>query len=151
MPVIDGRGRLFGKLNLIDAITVAVVLGLIPLAYGAFMLFRVPVPIITSIQPMQVTQGQLNTLLLRGEGFRPFLVARLGDFESYGFLVQSPTSAEVKVPDIPAGNYDFVLYDQGRELVRIPGAVTVIPTRVPSAPARWIRPAPPLPMPSAMP
>jgi hypothetical protein len=99
VPVIDGRGRLFGKLNLIDAITVAVVLGLIPLAYGAFMLFRVPVPIITSIEPTQVTQGQLNTLLLRGEGFRPFLVARLGDVESYGFLVQSPTIAEVRMPE----------------------------------------------------
>ena len=147
MPVIDDRGRLFGKLNLIDVITVAVVLGLIPLAYGAFLLFRVPIPIITSIEPTQVTQGDSATLKLTGSGFRPFLVARLGDFESYGFLVQSPTSAEVKVPDIPAGNYDFVLYDQARELVRIPGAVTVIPTRVPSAPARWIRPAPPLPPP----
>jgi len=131
VPVIDDRGRLFGKLNLIDVITVAVVLGLIPLAYGAFLLFREQPPIITSIQPMQVTQGQSNTLLLTGEGFRPFLVARLGDFESSGFLVESPTIAEVRMPDIPAGNYDFVLYDQARELVRMPGAITVVS---PSAP-----------------
>ncbi len=131
MPIIDDRGRLFGKLNLIDAITVAVVLGLIPLAYGAYMLFREQPPIITSIQPTQVTQGEQTTLQVIGEGFRPFLVARLGDFESSGFLVQSPTIAEVKVPDIPAGNYDFVLYDQARELVRMPGAITVVP---PSAP-----------------
>ncbi len=152
MPVIDDRGRLFGKLNLIDVITVAVVLGLIPLAYGAFLLFRVPIPIITSIEPTQVTQGDSATLKLTGSGFRPFLVARFGVVESYGFLVQSPTIAEVKVPDIPAGNYDFVLYDQARELVRIPGAVTVNAIRVPSAPgpsapARWIRPAPPIPPP----
>ena len=152
MPVIDDRGRLFGKLNLIDVITVAVVLGLIPLAYGAFLLFRVPIPIITSIEPTQVRQGDSATLKLTGSGFRPFLVARFGVVESYGFLVQSPTIAEVKVPDIPAGNYDFVLYDQARELVRIPGAVTVNAIRVPSAPgpsapARWIRPAPPIPPP----
>ena len=76
---------------------------------------------------MQVTQGQPNTLLLTGVGFRPFLVARFGDFESSGFLVESPTIAEVKVSDIPAGNYDFVLYDQARELVRMPGAITVVP------------------------
>mgnify|MGYP001331586556 FL=1 len=131
MPVIDDRGRLFGKLNLIDAIVMVVAMGLIPLSYGAFMLFREQPPIITSIQPMQVTQGQPNTLLLTGEGFRPFLVARLGDFESSGFLVESPTIAEVRMPDIPAGNYDFVLYDQARELVRMPGAITVVP---PSAP-----------------
>jgi hypothetical protein len=152
VPVIDDRGRLFGKLNLIDVITVAVVLGLIPLAYGAFLLFRVPIPIITSIEPAQVTQGDSATLKLTGSGFRPFLVARFGVVESYGFLVQSPTIAEVKVPDIPAGNYDFVLYDQARELVRMPGAVTVNAIQVPSAPgpstpARWIRPAPPIPPP----
>jgi len=147
VPVIDDRGRLFGKLNLIDVITVAVLLGLIPLGYAAFLLFRVPMPTITSIEPAQVRQGDLATLKLSGSGFRPFLVARLGDNESYGFLVQSPTSAEVKVPDIPPGNYDLVLYDQARELVRIPGAVTVIATRVPSVPERWIRPAPPLPPP----
>jgi len=131
VPVIDDRGRLFGKLNLIDAIVMVVAMGLIPLSYGAFMLFREQPPIITSIQPMQVTQGQSNTLLLTGEGFRPFLVARLGDFESSGFLVESPTIAEVRMPDIPAGNYDFVLYDQARELVRMPGAITVVS---PSAP-----------------
>ena len=127
MPVIDGRGRLFGKLNLIDAIVMVVAMGLIPLSYGAFMLFREQPPIITSIQPMQVTQGQPKTLLLTGEGFRPFLVARLGDFEASGFLVQSPTIAEVRMPDIPAGNYDLVLFDQVRELVRMPGAITVVP------------------------
>ena len=126
MPVIDDRGRLFGKLNLIDAIVMVVAMGLIPLSYGAFMLFREQPPIITSIQPMQVTQGDSATLLLTGEGFRPFLVARLGDFESSGFLVESPTIAEVRMPDIPAGNYDFVLYDQARELVRMPGAITVV-------------------------
>ena len=131
MPVIDDRGRLFGKLNLIDVITVAVVLGLIPLAYGAFLLFRVPIPIITSIEPAQVTQGDSATLKLTGSGFRPFLVARFGVVESYGFLVQSPTIAEVKVPDIPAGNYDFVLYDQARELVRMPGAITVVSSSAP--------------------
>tara|TARA_Y100000758_G_scaffold236608_1_gene172947 strand:+ start:38 stop:667 length:630 start_codon:yes stop_codon:yes gene_type:complete len=80
---------------------------------------------------MQVTQGQSNTLLLTGEGFRPFLVARLGDFESSGFLVESPTIAEVRMPDIPAGNYDFVLYDQARELVRMPGAITVVSSSAP--------------------
>ena len=148
MPVIDDRGRLFGKLNLIDAITVAVVLGLIPLAYGAFLLFRVPMPIITSIEPTQVRQGDSATLKLTGSGFRPFLVARLGDNEASAFLVQSPTIAEVRMPEtLPPGNYDLTLFDQARELIRIPGAVTVNAIRVPSAPARWIRPAPPLPPP----
>jgi len=131
VPVIDDRGRLFGKLNLIDVVTVAVVLGLIPLAYGAFLLFRVPMPIITSIEPTQVRQGDSATLKLTGSGFRPFLVARLGDNEASAFLVQSPTIAEVRMPEtLPPGNYDLTLFDQVRELVRMPGAITVVPSSV---------------------
>ena len=40
MPVLDERGRLFGKINLIDAVVVVLALGLIPLAYGAFCFFE---------------------------------------------------------------------------------------------------------------
>ena len=138
MPVIDGRGRLFGKLNLIDAIMVAVVLGLIPLAYGAYMLFREQPPIITSIQPTQVTQGERATLQIIGEGFRPFLVARLGDFESSGFLLQSPTTAEVRMPELLPGSYDLALFDQVRELIRMPGAITVVPSPATIATV-WVR------------
>ena len=138
MPVIDDRGRLFGKLNLIDAIVMVVAMGLIPLSYGAFMLFREQPPIITSIQPMQVTQGQPNTLLLTGEGFRPFLVARLGDFESSGFLVESPTIAEVRMPELLPGSYDLALFDQVRELIRMPGAITVVPSPATIATV-WVR------------
>ena len=138
MPVIDDRGRLFGKLNLIDAIVMVVAMGLIPLSYGAFMLFREQPPIITSIQPMQVTQGQPKTLLLTGEGFRPFLVARLGDFESSGFLVESPTPAEVRMPELLPGSYDLALFDQVRELIRMPGAITVVPSPATIATV-WVR------------
>ena len=138
MPVIDDRGRLFGKLNLIDAIVMVVAMGLIPLSYGAFMLFREQPPIITSIQPMQVTQGQPNTLLLTGEGFRPFLVARLGDFESSGFLAESPTTAEVRMPELLPGSYDLALFDQVRELIRMPGAITVVPSPATIATV-WVR------------
>ena len=31
------------------------------------------------------------------------------------------------MPELLPGNYDFVLYDQARELVRMPGAITVVP------------------------
>ena len=44
MALIDEQGRLFGKVNLIDALVALVALLLIPLAYGAFLLFRAPVP-----------------------------------------------------------------------------------------------------------
>jgi hypothetical protein len=126
MSLIDDRGRLFGKVNLIDAVVGLLVLGLIPLAYGAFLLFRVPMPKITAIAPVTVVEHQAATLHVTGQDLRPFLRARFGTTESPGFLVQSPTLADIKLPDLPAGTYDLVLFDEGQELLRKPAAVTVV-------------------------
>lgn len=157
MPLIDDRGQLFGKINLIDALVVAIGLGLIPLAYGAILLFRLPTPIVASVEPSRMTQGVPTILQLTGEYLRPFLRARLGKgefgeaswegYESSGFLVQSPTFAEVKVPDLPPGIYDLVLFDQATELVRVSRALTVVipPPRPEPEPEPEPPPSPPLP------
>jgi hypothetical protein len=136
MSLIDERGRLFGKVNLIDAIVGVVALGLIPLAYGAFLLFRVPAPTITTIAPAQVVAHQGGTVQITGTDLRPFLTARLGTFPVTGFLIQSPTLAEIKLPDLPPGSYDLTLADQGQELAVKPGALTVVAP--PSAPSSQI-------------
>ena len=47
MPVIDERGRVFGRLNLVDAAIVVLVLVLVPAAYGAYVLFKEPAPKLT--------------------------------------------------------------------------------------------------------
>jgi len=125
MPLIDDRGRLFGKVNLIDALAGLVVLLLIPLAYGAFLLFRVPAPSIASLEPASLTLHQPTTVRLTGENFRPFLRARTGTVD-LPLFVQSPTVAEIKVGDLPAGSYDVALYDQGQELTRKTAAFTVL-------------------------
>ena len=133
MPLIDERGRVFGKMNLIDALAVVLLLLSIPLAYGAFLLFRVPAPKIISVQPARILEHQTATLQITGEDLRPFLRARVGVTESAGFLVQSPTLAEIKVPALPEGTYDVALFDQAQELVRKPGALTVLPPPVKAA------------------
>lgn len=134
MHLIDDRGRLLGKVNLIDAIVGVVALGLVPLVYGAFLLFRVPVPKVTSITPTQVFEHQTATLQVAGVDLRPFMRARFGLIESGGLLVLSPTVAEIKLPDLAAGTYDLVLYDEGQELVTRPGALTVVPLPPPPPP-----------------
>lgn len=135
MHLIDDRGRLFGKVNLIDGIVGFFVLLLIPLSYGAFLLFRVPAPKVTRIDPARVIEHEPATLEISGQDLRPFLRAWFGPTESKGFLVQSPTHAEVKVPDLPAGSYDLVLNDEGQELLRVPGALTVVPPPPPAGTA----------------
>ncbi len=141
MPVIDDRGRLFGKVNLIDALVGLLVLGLIPLAYGALLLFRVPAPKITSITPTEFVEHQTVTLQITGEEIRPFLRAQLGSQQAEAFLVQSPGRAEIKLPDLAAGTYDLVLFDEAQELLRVPNALTVIPEPPPPPPP----PPPPTP------
>jgi hypothetical protein len=134
MGLIDDRARLFGKINLIDAIVLLLLVGLVPTAYAAYRLFRVPVPTIIAVEPRQVTEKQTTTLQLTGTDFRPYLRARFGTYESGGFLVQSPTQAEIKVPSaLPVGTYDLTLYDEGRKLVSMPSALTVVGSLVHSA------------------
>lgn len=126
MSVIDDRGRVFGRVNLIDAIVGVVALGLIPLAYGAFLMFRVPTPTVTAVSPDQVPADIKAAIRITGENLRPFLDVKFGTFLSDGFLFESPTRAEVRVPALPAGTYDVTVLDGGRELLRKPGALTVV-------------------------
>ena len=44
MAIVDDRGRLGGKVNLIDAVVAFLILILIPVAFGAYLLFRTPQP-----------------------------------------------------------------------------------------------------------
>jgi hypothetical protein len=140
VTVIDSRGRFLGRWNLIDAAVVAAVVIVVVLGYGAFLLFRTPVPIVESITPTRIFAQQAGTLLVAGESFRPFLNARLdcGEREEAcnsfvtPLLVPSPSRAEVKLTNLSPGTYDFVLLDEARELVRIPEAITVLPLATPA-------------------
>lgn len=135
MALIDEHGRLFGRFNLIDALIGLVVLALIPLAYGAFLLFRPNPPRVSAIEPNRVEEHRKTTLNVTGTDLRPFLLAKIGD-KVTGFLVESPTRGEINVPDdVPAGTYDVTLLDRGQPLVRVPSALTVVPPPPPPKPA----------------
>lgn len=124
--LIDERGRLFGKVNLIDAGVGVLVLLLIPLGYVAYALFRTPVPTITSVERVPVPGGEGYRLRVLGEDLRPYLKVTLGTHQAT-FLVESPNAGEVSVPELEPGTYDLVLYDETRELTRVPGALVIAP------------------------
>jgi len=126
MAVIDDRGRLFGKVNLIDAVVVGFVIILIPVGYSAYLLFRTPQPTVTSLEPAQITEQQPASVQLIGENFRPYLGAKLGTTYAT-FLLQDPRHAEIRVPPLAAGTYDLALFDEALELTRSPGALIVVP------------------------
>ena len=80
--LIDAEGRLFGRINLVDAAIGAFIVVLIPLAYAAVLLFRPPTPHITSVDPAPVSFTEdravagselAGKVKVRGEGLRPVL------------------------------------------------------------------------------
>ena len=127
MQVIDEEGRIFGKFNLVDVVIGVVLLGVIPIVYGAFVLFRTPAPVIQSIEPNRVTVDSVGMLRLTGMYLSPSLRVVIGDRPAESFLVESQTSAEVRLPDLSAGTYDVVLLDEALELTRLVSALVVEP------------------------
>ena len=67
MAVVDERGRIGGKVNLIDAVIAVVVLGLIPIAYGAYLLFRAPTPKLLMVTPSTLYQGNNLRVTIAGD------------------------------------------------------------------------------------
>src|SRR4051812_44313456 len=115
MPVIDERGRLFGRINLIDALVIAAGGVLLPGPDGAYVLFRTPSPTITSVEPSTLTQAPVLSIVVHGTNMRPYLRARVGTTFT-PFLIEAPGVAEVKLPaNLPPGTYDLVLFDEAQQ------------------------------------
>ena len=140
MALIDERGRVFGRVNLIDA-----GVGLLILLIGAgvfvgYRLLRLPVaPVVLKVDPEAQQGGGTNMRVsLRGENFLPFMkvfVQRSGNstkalkkldatasgldqfvlvnYTQGRFFAQSPRIAEVWLPDkLGAGTYDLVFFNE---------------------------------------
>lgn len=133
MPLLDDRGRLFGKVNLIDAAVAVFVLLLIPLGYGAYVLFREPAPILTTVTPRSVKNVAGEVIVVEGQYLRPFLRASVGPFQ-VEYLFATPDRAKLTLPEIPVGDYELILFDEAQEIAR-GGKITVTPPPVPTVTA----------------
>jgi hypothetical protein len=138
--MIDDRGRLFGILNVVDALLLVFALGVIPLGYVAYRVFRVPPPRIERIEPASQPLGRELRIRLVGRDLRPYLrvlINRAGEPLSVSveklhrseaqMLIETPTVAEALLPvDMTAGSYDIHLFDGSREIASLPGAFTLV-------------------------
>jgi hypothetical protein len=127
MTMIDERGRLFGRLNVVDAAVLALLLSILPVGYGAYLLFREPAPRLTELGPSALTEGPNLQTYIHGVNLRPYMRVSFGDKQGLGFLFIDPTSAVVPLPDLPPGQYDVVLFDYAREVARMPKGLTIVP------------------------
>lgn len=133
MTLVDDRGRVGGRINLVDAIAAFVILVLIPVAYGAYLLFRSPPASLTSIEQTQLYQGRNLRIVVNGKNLRPFMRVSFNHLQGRTFLLGSTKYAEVDLPDLDPGVYDVVLFDTMQEVHRLPKALTILPSaRVPT-------------------
>ena len=131
--VIDEQGRLFGRVNLVDAVLGILVLALIPLLYGAYALFRTPPPQLTAVEPSTVIQGPNRYVIIRGENFRPYMRVSFDDTQGHSFIFRSMSEAVVDLNPMRPGVYDVILYDAGQERARLRKAFTVTAPPLPVA------------------
>ena len=137
MTAIDDRGRIFGRVNLVDAVVLGFVLLLIPIAYGTWLLFHPTKVQITSVTRVPLTNEQriadplrvAARLKVRGSGFAPMLRAWIGSEPAIGFMFEDPNSADVIVGAMPPGEYDVALYDGGQEVARAAKAYVIPATQ----------------------
>lgn len=132
MPLIDDRGRIFGRFNLIDLAITVLLLGLIPLAYGSYALFRTPPPTLTAIEPAVMQLEPESRLRIHGTNLRPYMRVSLDNNQTRQFLFRDANTAEVVFADVPPGQYDVVLYDVAQERSRLPKGLTITPPALPS-------------------
>ncbi len=131
MAIVDDRGRLLGRFNVVDVFVFILVVVMIPMAYAAYALFRAPAAKLTGVEPKQVTMAPNLRVRINGRNLRPFMRVSFNTVQGRTFMIGSTETAEVDLPDLEPGAYDVVLYDYAQEVDRLPGALTILP-RVPA-------------------
>src|SRR5689334_193169 len=127
MPVLDERGRLFGRANLVDAAVIGFVVVLIPLGFALYLLFRESPPIVDTVEPKRIAARLPARVVVTGRNLKPYLRVRVGATTVGNLLVETPTQGEIKLPALAPGTYDLVLFDVVQEVERVAGAIEVEP------------------------
>ncbi len=120
-------GGAFGRFNPVDVFMFALVVVMIPIAYGAYALFRTPPAKLGGIEPKQFTVGPNLRVRVNGTNLRPFMRVSFNTVQGRTFMIGSTSTADVDLPDLEPGTYDVVLYDYAQEVDRLPKALTILP------------------------
>jgi hypothetical protein len=127
MAIVDERRRGLGRFNPVDVFVFVLVVVMIPVAYGAYALFRTPPAKLRGVEPKQFTMGPNLRVRVNGTNLRPFMRVSFSTVQGRTFMIGSTETADIDLPDLEPGVYDVVLYDYAQELDRLPKALTILP------------------------
>ncbi len=125
MALIDTRGRVFGRMNLVDLMVGLAIVAAVPIGYAAYALWRPPAPQLSQVLPHTLVQAANSQVEIRGERLRPYMRLSFDDQQGLAFYFVSSNVAVVPMPPLKPGVYDVILYDYSREVARLPKALTV--------------------------
>jgi hypothetical protein len=125
MTLVDANGRVFGRWNVVDVSIGLFLLFLLPVLYGAYLLFRPSPPGLMSIEPPRVQDDQIS-VTVRGANLRPYMRVSFNEHQGNTFQFIDSTQAVVRIQSLPAGVYDVILYDEAQERARLAKALEVV-------------------------
>lgn len=124
-----------GRINIIDLAALILLLAILPLAYGASLLFEPSRPRITEVGQVDITNAERRIvaggsllsakLKVKGSGFNPMLRAYIGNAPALAFVYENPNSADVLAGPLPPGAHDLILMDGVQEVARAAGVVKI--------------------------
>lgn len=136
MRLLDARGRLLGRVNVVDAAAfgfVAIAIGGGAAGYAAV---RPRPPLVDAVTPRTIAAGTPARLLLTGRNLRPFLQVLVAPADTppsqdpmraERIGIGDPATADLPVPALGPGTYDIHVYDRGREVIVCRAAFAVAP------------------------
>jgi hypothetical protein len=127
MTLVDANGRVLGRWNVVDVVIGLFLLFLIPLLYGAYLLFREAPPSLASVDPARVRGEQEVRVTIHGTNLRPYMRVSFNEHQGDSFQFVDSTQAVIRVRNLPSGVYDVILYDQGQERARMTKGLEVVP------------------------
>lgn len=135
---LDDRARLFGIVNVIDALAIVALLACAGVVVG-YLPGRGSTPVMDAITPTEIQAGRVVQVNVSGHDLRPFLTAyvakagqpfSLHDADRYTqlgtYLFVAPDRAELRWEHLTAGTYDVYLYDEGKPVATRPSAFKVV-------------------------
>lgn len=128
--LIDAKGRLFGRLNIIDGAVAVFAVLLLGFAYRLYRIATFPPPIIESVEPQTAVPGYQGVIRVTGKHFgdRVFIKvsrdALTGQFQPAYRIDARTVQMQLLQPLLP-GVYTVIVVNGANKMVQVPMALRI--------------------------